>query len=516
MAPCRQEPMTANAEEIERLISTSRGYNALFLAAGSLADACAESPESLTEQGARLLLATLADDRFEDRRTALFFYERFARILTGTARALGPQHPVSRMALKGLGGLAAEATGHRHRAICHAAHLLSSRQAVVPPLGVTADPVPCPLGEILSAAGFPPHTPHRHTGRSLVYGHSGNVLVVKCARPGEDPSGLVSEWHWMRTLAPHLPVGSHIPTPVGGPLLRLSGLPEDAPSSMAIAFLTTPAYFTYPNEPLAPMDTDLAMRVIGQAAFLFGHLAARGIYHTAPVPLFHNRIQTHRRDDEGVYLWQKGGRLDRWLASCRYPNFGLSGLRDLEHIATAPELSAAARYRIMGDQILGLLLVSGSHFRSLKGAAALSPQPDNTDHRRLFDTKKLTAMLAAIQDGYYRGYTGAKAGFPHRARRDELAARMTDEMGQDRHMEEILRTRDQRDMKEAAFTQFLTERGYGKEEAKRIPKGAADIVLFTGPHLGRFNGKISCPELIEFTATLASITIADGFLATGP
>jgi len=365
---------------------------------------------------------------------------------------------------------------------------------------------------LLEETGFPPHAQPHPTGRSLLYHHLKNTLVIKCARPGEDPEGLSAEWHWMQTLAASLPPGSHVPTPVGPSLMRLSGLPEEAASDTAIAFLTTPDYFAYPNEPLAPMETHQAIGVMQRAAFLFGHLAAQGILHTAPVPLFHNRVQTDRREDDGVYLWQKGGRLDRWLASCRFPNFGLSGLRDFEHMSTAQELTTADYYRIMGDQILSLLLVTGSHFRSREGAAALSHAPDTSDHRRWFDTDQLTAMLEAIMTGYHKGFTGDDQKPPGGIDVGTLAGRMIEEMGRDIHMEEILRTRDQQEMGEKDFTRFLTDRGYSDEEAQRVPRGAADIILFTGPHLGRFNGKISCPELIEFTATLASITITDGFL----
>ncbi|SCY13177.1 SidJ-related pseudokinase [Desulfoluna spongiiphila] len=508
--------MTSTAEDIERLFSASRGYNALFLAAGSIEEACEENPESLTETGVRLLLGCLADDRFETRRTAYFFYGRLAGILARTAEALGPGHPVSRLALEGVSTLCAEAKGRRHMAICSACHCLAPRHSDLPPAGPGPAPTCCSLDEILQRAGFPLDTHPHPTGRSLLYHHGKTTLVIKCARPEEDPEGLSAEWHWMQTLASSLPPGSHVPTPVGPALMRITDLPQEAASDTAMAFLTTPDYFTYPNEPLAPLETASVIEIMGRSAFLFGHLAARGILHTAPVPLFHNRVQTDRRNDEGVYLWQKGGRLDRWLASCRFPNFGLSGLRDFEHMSTARELPTGDYYRIMGDQILSLLLVAGSHFRSREGAAALSHAPDTSDRRDWFNADHLTAMLEAILTGYHQGFTGGGSKPPDGIDLGALGRRMIEEMGRDTHMEEILRARDQQDMEEKDFTRFLTDRGYSDQEAQRVPRGAADIILFTGPHLGRFNGKISCPELIEFTATLASITITDGFLINAP
>ena len=48
-----------------------------------------------------------------------------------------------------------------------------------------------------------------------------------------------------------------------------------------------------------------------------------------PIPLFHNRTQRLRRDDQGRYQWFRAGRLDQWLDSCAFPNLGLSGAERL-------------------------------------------------------------------------------------------------------------------------------------------------------------------------------------------
>ncbi len=74
------------------------------------------------------------------------------------------------------------------------------------------------------------------------------------------------------------------------------------------------------------------LEIMGRNARHMGTLMALGLTHTAPIPLFHNRVQQGRRRDAGTYQWHRMGRLDQWLASCRHPNFGLSGLRDFEHI----------------------------------------------------------------------------------------------------------------------------------------------------------------------------------------
>jgi hypothetical protein len=78
-------------------------------------------------------------------------------------------------------------------------------------------------------------------------------------------------------------------------------------------------------------------------------------------------------------------------------------------------------------------------------------------------------------------------------------------------MEEILRQIDQRQMSDTEFNQFLTQRGFSAKKAAVTSKGAADIVLHTGPHLGGFNQSISIPELIEATAAMAATCILGRF-----
>jgi len=88
-----------------------------------------------------------------------------------------------------------------------------------------------------------------------------------------------------------------------------------------------------------------------------------------------------------------------------------------------------------------------------------------------------------------------------------LAERMVDEMGVDRYMEEILRVADQQEMSDDAFVDFLVERHVSMAEAVQMKKGARDITLCTGPHLGGFNQQISIPELIESVGTMAALCL---------
>jgi hypothetical protein len=238
---------------------------------------------------------------------------------------------------------------------------------------------------------------------------------------------------------------------------------------------------------------------------------AMGIAHTAPIPLFHNRAQRHRREDGGRYRWTHAGRLDRWLASCRYPNFGVSGLRDFEHFEFVVG-RARCRYEIIGSHLISLLLVAGSYFRSkAPDRMGLDASGQPVDTRDLFDRALLQTMIGDIYRAYYEGFTGEALPEGMPISPAHLADRMIEEMGLDRHMEEILRVVDQDAMDRFAFTSFLESRGLPRRAALRKTKGQRDIVLMTGPHLGGFNQPISLPELIDFAAAGAARCVAGRF-----
>ena len=282
---------------------------------------------------------------------------------------------------------------------------------------------------------------------------------------------------------------------------------------MAVAFLASPDYFRYPNEgdPNRRLSETEICEVLSRNAWLMGHLMAMGIAHTAPIPLFHNRAQRHRREDGGRYRWTHRGRLDRWLASCRHPNFGVSGLRDFEHF-TAVAGRPRSRYETIGSHLISLLLVAGSYFRQkAPQRVGFDDAGRPVDARDLFDRDLLARMVKEIWQAYANGFTGetTEDGTPFDF--DLLIDRMIEEMGVDRHMEEILRVVDQEAMSRALFLSFLQSRGFSLQEARRRPKGKADIPLMTGPHLGGFNQPISLPELIDFAAAGAAHCVAERF-----
>ena len=123
------------------------------------------------------------------------------------------------------------------------------------------------------------------------------------------------------------------------------------------------------------------------------------------------------------------------------------------------------------------------------------------DARDLFDEIFLRALIEGAFISYYQGFVGeAFAGqLPFSLSR--LTTRMIDEMGVDRHMEEILRGQDQDRMTEKEFTDFLVERGCDR-------KAITDIIISTGPHLGGFNQRISLPEMIEAVGAMSALCIA--------
>ncbi len=85
---------------------------------------------------------------------------------------------------------------------------------------------------------------------------------------------------------------------------------------------------------------------------------------------------------------------------------------------------------------------------------------------------------------------------------------MIEEMGVDRHMAEVLRMDDQKEMTDREFTDFLASRGFTEKDTAALQRGRKDVTVLTGPHLGGFNRPISLPELVEFTASSVGLACA--------
>ncbi len=494
-------------------------FTAAYLAVRRVADLAGQDPGAVAPHTVAALEGLLARNDHARQTQARILYRDAAGVLV-TLLADGP--PVlataSRLALDralttpGKPRLAAaEAVGGLP--LC-----IRGPHPDLPPLG----PVPyLSFADLVRRAGADGRAV-RFAGRSLLAPtHDPNILlVVKRLRRGEDPAGLCREAAWMEFCAGlPFPVPCHVPRPLkpdGSPLVAVPDAPRPPgasgqdldPDGLCLASLAHSHYFVYPNDPPPHnLDADAFVAVMGRAALLLGWLAGQGILHEAAIPLFHNRVQLTRREDGGVYDWRLPGRLDRWLESARHPNFGLSGLRDFEHCRAVADRTSVL-YREMGNHFMSLFLVAGSYFRmrdpALVGRTASN---DPVDARRLFDEDLLVRVVDNVFVKYHEGFVGkAPAGPPFCAR--SLARRMVEEMGVDRHMEELVRVADQEAMTDQAFVEFLVSRGMALDAAQGLRRGAVDVALATGPHLGAFNDRTSLPELGECTAaaTAACLT----------
>ncbi len=509
-------------------------FSGALLVVSRLVREITAAPDTVDRDLLAVLAAALDLPAYRRQKQAYFLYREVAGGLAATA-AGHPDQALGALALK----LLEQRLGHRHyglhRAVAEAVGGLPL--AISPPVFTDRAPGvadgPDHLPELnrawLRSRGVTRDASGRWMGRSLVLeaGPRG-LVVVKFMRRAEAPSALVLEARWMERLAAMRNTFAspfEIPMPLttaGNGLMRwapdlplpASPPPDLDPERRALAFATVPDYFHYPNNPIGRqrLSVPQVCETLGRCACLLGQALARDVVHTAPIPLFHNRTQQHRREDAGIYAWPRAGRLDQWLDSCRYPNMAQSGLRDFEHFRLLSD-TANSRYEWIGVHLISLFLVAGSYFRAAApdrvGRDETTGQP--VDARDLFDPVVLTEMIRTICQGYRWGFTGCHGAMDLPFDVEAAAVRMIDEMGVDRYMEETLRVVDQREMSREDFAFFLITRGFTREAAAAMPRAHADILLHTGPHLGGFNQPISLPELIHMTGAVAADCVARRF-----
>ena len=499
-------------ERLERdLHRGDTGFDGLYLTVGALESLAGTRPDTFEPGTIDALADILLHHAHARRRQAFFLYRASAETLARVAVNTG-RRPLADAALSALRMILARTTGLPRKAAAEALGLLpagvSGPGIAVPRPG---DPPRRHWKEQAARYGPTPKGPALPMGRSLVVPVGRDrLLVVKSENRGESGRGLLTEAAWMARLGRagyDFPERFDIPEPLGMPDAGLFLADGGRP---AICFLAHADYFVYPNhhDRRGGLTGGRLVRILGRNACLLGFLAGRGIVHTAPIPLFHNRIQNSRRNDRGVYNWRRAGRLDRWLASCRYPNFAVSGIRDFEHLVSFSG-SGKDLYTHIGTHLLSLVLVAASWFRNKSpGLCGYDEKGRPVDARHLFDGDLLSLLLKTIFHRYYEGFTGH--GFCGVLPVDlgGLAGRMILEMGVDRHMVEILRTTDQAAMSDDAFAALLAEGGLAGQGDEPPEKGAHDIRLLTGPHLGGFNDRISIPELIEFLECASALIIA--------
>ena len=522
-----------NARDFERekttlensLKTKALDFTATYLVVSDLHELVRSHPEIIRPETIHALQGVLKNSEFSHQTQSFFLYKEAAEALTSIiVHAIA--EPLADEANYALNNVLGTSTGPVQRA---AAGALGSLPISIHGPEVDEETIEnislVKWHEILEENGITNGRAPEVIGRSLTvpFDNNNRVLVVKLACTEHSLQHICREPTWMKHLCSGdyaFPVRFNIPVAVkirGSYVFRLEKVPvrisegiELHPASYAICFVAHKDYFAYPNEHRTErrLTTEEFREVIFRNACLLGKLTFLGIVHSAPIPLFHNRVQRDRRADHGLYEWPRGGRLDRWLDSCCYPNFCVTGIRDFEHLISFKGLGQKL-YRYIGTQIFSLLLVAGSYFRNKdRERVGLDGQGNPIDARDLFDKEFLKELVQGIYLSYYHGFVGIEFAGEIPFDFNELVSRMIDEMGVDRHMEEILRVVDQKQMTDEDFSKFLGDRGYSANEIKDFKRGAEDITLYTGPHLGGFNERISLPELTEFVGTISALCIA--------
>ncbi len=521
--------MTKTGLEHQRILSENTinsklsDFTTKYYAVHHLHSLSESEPECIVPETVSTLGRLLRHPEFSGQRRGFFLFREAADTLASVI--VHAEEATANDAYAALRNILRITTGHAHRTAAEALGSLPFTIQAPDIRDAEIKNTPRVYWEkILDELGLKSSHPPAFFGRSLVARVRQNkVLVLKMARSDESPDALIRESLWMEHLHSGdyaFPIRFDIPTAIqlkSSYVFRLKNLPSERgkqtrlhPKGYAIGFLANADYFTYPNEPGDKrQQADTAFReIMLRNAWLLGKLTSFGIVHSAPIPLFHNRVQRDRRRDNGFYEWFRGGRLDRWLESCSYPNLGLTGIRDFEHLIPFRD-SNQALYRHIGMHMLSLLLVTGSYFRNQnRERIGFDTNGNPVDARDLFDGNLLRELIQGVFLRYYHGFTGSDFSGAIPLNTDDLSSRMIEEMGVDRHMEEILRTPDQNDMTDKAFRDFLRERGYSDEKISRVRKGAEDIVFYSGPHLGGFNQPISLPELTTSVETMSALCMA--------
>jgi hypothetical protein len=507
------------------LVDSRFDFIAKYHAVTDLRQLARETPAVLDQETIAAVETLLRSDQFSRVRQSYFLFREAATVVS--AMIGGPTgNGMGKAALASLERLLRQTHGNAQRGVAEALGSLpvTIRGPRIP--GDTSRSAPAIAWEdLVSTHGLRLTGPFRYIGRSLVAETSqkNRLLVVKLGKQDDRAENLGKEIRWMEALQqPGYAVDRRFQVPVPlmiqeQPVFRLIHLPmappatvERHPRGLAIAFVAPKDYFVYPNHHRVQGET--ALEMLGRNAYLMGWLAAKGVIHDAPIPLFHNRTQRQRRDDQGRYQWFRAGRLDQWLDSCAFPNLGSSGLRDFEHLEP---FSGESRhlYRIIGSHLLSLLLVAGSCFRCRdRSRRGLDANGRPVDTRDLFDRHLLTAMIRDIFGNYYEGFSGTAPPATLPVDQDRLVDRMVEEMGVDRYMSELLRRADQERMTEDQFRGFLRLKGYDEETLNAMLRGKTDILITSGPHLGDFNRQISLPELVEAVAAMSAVCIAGRFM----
>ena len=513
-------PASARIREEHLLINHCRDFSAAYMGIKYIARHTADYPLSTTRQTLDALFSVFETTRFKKAKQAFFLYHEAACTLVDICKTM--ENDTTRTIVPDLMSLLMKSSGNRLRALSQALGRLADNRPVpdtpffpnnIKPLDIDL----AGLAENFTPPGvtLPVATQWTWKGRSLIARAGTKTLgVIKFATTQDNIDEIQQEAVWMDWFSKN-PLGSEnlVPKPVciqGRSLFNITDeLPEGGPGTICgaccIVFIPCPGYYEYPN--LKGTAREQIKASFFKSALTLGRLSSQGLFHTALIPLFHNRVQQNRRNDNGRYLWEHAGRLDQWLNSSLFPNFAASGLRDFEHIVCRTKPLDLEHYT--GEYLLSFILVAGSCFRN---KAPHRRGTDNThphvDTRDLFCPDLFESLLTGVCEHYFKGLTESETFDPTPFNIPALIEKLIKKMGLDEHMQETLRVQDQLAMDDEQFEKFLTDRGVTVIPAK----GKEEIILFTGPHLGEFNQPISIPELIEFLFKFSAFCVASCYL----
>ena len=502
-------------------LKRDREFSAAYMDLRNLRALLQKSPDCADEKIVHAVWDILIEGRYSSQRMSQLLYRECSKTLAAVGHGCSDQD-LSRKAIHLQ--IQAASTCKKYSSIEASGGLgvLSFNLALPDPPEAFSGFAPSIRWENLLKSAEATDTPV-FSGRTAVMKCKGEnrIFAVKILRKGEIPEGLHLEGRWMERLQKDSKMCKYrfdcpVPYTIAGHIVfKLEGLPADSPENLheelyAMAYHAHSDYFVYPNDDREEKrcSPEEMLEIMSRNSYILGWLAGRGIVHDAPIPLFHNRVQATRRTDEGVYQWRRFGRLDRWLDSCRYPNFGRSGLRDFEHLQIIKP-GRDSFYWALGSHFMSILLVLGSWFRAQQPElCGLNKEGEPVDARCLFDARLFEKVVQECFNSYYQGFTGRAYENEINLHIPELVQAMINEMGVDRHMFEFMRIVDQDILEETEFRKYLIKCGMDKEKALTIQKGKEDIPLTTGPHLGDFNSTISLPEIIEWSAMAAGCCVA--------
>ena len=513
-------PTSARIREEHLLINHCRDFSAAYMGIKYIGRQAVDYPLSTTRQTLDALFSVFETTRFKKAKQAFFLYHEAACTLVDIGKTM--ENETTRTIVPDLMSLLMKSSGNRLRALSQALGRLADNRPVpdtpffpnnIKPLDIDL----AGLAENFTPPGvtLPVGTQWTWKGRSLIARAGTKILgVIKFATTQDNINEIQQEAVWMDWFSQN-PFNSEsvVPKPVciqDRYLFNITDeLPEGGPGTICgaccIVFIPCPGYYEYPN--LKGTAREQIKASFFKSALTLGRLSSQGLFHTALIPLFHNRVQQNRRNDNGRYLWEHAGRLDQWLNSSLFPNFAASGLRDFEHIVCRTKPLDLEHYT--GEYLLSFILVAGSCFRN---KAPHRRGTDNThphvDTRDLFCPDLFESLLTGVCEHYFKGLTESETFDPTPFNIPALIEKLIKKMGLDEHMQEALRVQDQLAMDDEQFEKFLADRGVTVIPAK----GKEEIILFTGPHLGEFNQPISIPELIEFLFKFSAFCVASCYL----